>query len=416
MVESQTRGMLALAVALLVVVGLLFAQGPEGAEADPDATVPVWTVDADRVERVRIERADDTLELVREGHRWRMVSPAGFDADPEQVVPLIDGLAAVARGVPVASPEAPEAYGLGDVPEARVTLTMASGLTPEASFGLATPVGYRTYAQTEDGRIVAVAGGLHDRLVAPAASYRDHRVFHFDPTRVRRVVMRSPEGVLDLKGEGATWFLEGYGRADADQVDDVVVGLLDLRFDQYLDAGQRLDAGRYEVEVHLADGSSEVVHVGDTTPMGVVMGTPDGRFGMLYPEALKQLARGPRSVLDPSAFPVDMDRADEVTVELDGRTFHATRNGPTWRSEQVADDVAWAAVAALAEVGATHRHEPPVGAAEGTGKVTVRADGALRVVWLGEVQGDVRLARDAAGGVAYRVVESDLQAFADRVW
>ncbi len=416
MVETQTRGLLALAVALLVVMGLLFAQGPEELEADPEATVPMWSVDGGQVERLTLVRPADTVTLVRDGPGWRIETPFEGPADPERVGAVIDALARVERGVPVPEPEDGAAYGLGATPEAVVSVVSSSGMEQQLRIGQEAPVGYRTYAQRGEGPVVAVAGGLHPLVTESADRFRDHRVFGFDPGEVRRVWIRSPQGTLDLSGERTTWFLAGYGRADADKVDDVVVGLLDLRFDTFLDSGQRVEGGRYEVGVVEASGAEHVLRIGDETPMGVVASTEAGAFGTIYADALKQLDRGPRSVLDPRAFVLDLDRADEVTVELEGRHFHAVRNGPAWESEQVPSDVAYRAVQALAEVAATHRAELPEGASEGHGKVMVRADGALRVIWLGEEQGAFRLAHDGAGGDPYRVVVDDLAVFSDLVW
>jgi hypothetical protein len=415
-IESQTRGLLAMAVALLVVMGLLFAQGPESARVDPEASVPVWSLAASSIERVRITRPDDELLLARDGHGWKVLEPREQGADPDLVASLVSSLSTIERGVPVDDPESLEAYGLGATPEAVVEVTTTAGLVHELVVGLPTPVGYRTYARRPDGPVLAVTGGLHPLVTEPVERYRDHRVFGFEPQRVRRVVIRSPQGVLDLRGEATTWFLEGYGRADADKVDDVVVGLLDLRFDTYLDTDQVVGQGVYEVEVFHDDDDVFVLRLGDQTPMGVVASTADGRFGTIYPEAVKQLDRGPRSVLDPFAFPLDLDRADEVTVQWEGRRFHAVRNGMVWEADGLGEAEAWASVDALSSVAATHRHELPEGDGRGEGQVSIRVDGGLRVVWLGEREGEFVIARDAAGGPAYRVVAADLDAFAQRVW
>ena len=71
---AQTRGMLALAMALVVVMGVLFAQGEPEAEGDPDATESVWTVDASLVERIAIRPAGrDEQVLVRTTTGWDLL-------------------------------------------------------------------------------------------------------------------------------------------------------------------------------------------------------------------------------------------------------------------------------------------------------------------------------------------------------
>jgi len=408
MESSQSRWIVGMAVALVVVVSVLLVQGRQPEPADPDATVRVWQLEADLVDRIALRRAGAEPAVLNRSGEEGWTTADGELADSERVARLLDALSRVERGVQVEEPGPAEDYGLGDPASVEVTLTLRSGLDRVLRVGTKVPTGYRTYAQVPGGPILAVQGDLPSVLDPGPTGWHDPKVFRFEPGQARRVVIESAQGTLDMEGQGTDWVLHGYGRADPDAVDDVVMGLLDMRFDAYLDGDQVVGDPRYVVTVTEADGDVHSARIGASTPMGITTSTRDGRFGAVFEGLVEQLGRGPNDVGDPRAFPVDLERADEVTVEGGEQRFYAVRNGPSWGAPTLDEGAAWRGIQALSEVAATYRSEPPAGRSTGTGRVTVRSGDEERTVQIGERVDDFWVATDPSGGGPYRVVAEDL--------
>jgi hypothetical protein len=401
---SQTRWLIGLGLALVALIVALSIQGEADTTSDPNLSAEVWSVDADQITTIRIEGPEGALRLNREGDRWWLVEPVRSKAEPERVQAALDALA-IRLGKPVVgvTPDQYAEFGLGEPPHLRVVVGLEQGLERTLDIGLPTPVDFQTYARAADGSVVAVPGDLNRALGERAEVFRDHRMFDVDPSEVRAVTLWSPEGKLRMVGQGKHWALEGFGRADPVKVDDVVMGLLDLRYDVLWDTGQAIGAPTHGAIVELEDGSTQELRVGESTPMGVASSTSDGRFGTLYAEMLAQLGRGPTSIAATEAFPVDLDTADEIRVEVDGLTVVARRNGPAWEADGRRADLVYGAVRALSEVPAHYRLDPPTGAASGAGQIVVREGDRLLVVLLGEEVDGFRIVMDAAHEIPYRV-------------
>ncbi len=417
MEASQTRLSLGLGGALVVVVGLL------ALTSDPDPTdpegddVPLWQVAPDTIVAVELERAlpDDgqrerrDLALEQRAAGWFLTEPFQDRADDDAVRALFR-LLALQHGEAVEEAMDPSEYGLGDPPLVRVTVHTKSGLERELWVGAKVPTGYRTYVRVPDGPVLTVAGDGHRVVTERVESFRDHRMLRVDPAMVRHVELFGPDGRLVIDGQGRSWGLEGWGRVEPNAVDDVVMGLLDLRYDLIWEQDTWVEDPEYGAVVREEGGESVRLHVGRETPMGRVASTSDGRYGLMFPELVKQLGRGPTSVLDPDALPIDMERADAVRVELGGASVQATRNGPEWTIPGVDPAAAWGAVSTLAEAPAVYRFERPEGPFD-AGRVEIREGDRTLTLRLGPVVDGLRAVVDDAHPWAYRMSESDLQAF-----
>lgn len=409
MEHTQARMMTALAAALVAVTALLYLAKPEPEPADPDATSLVWEVDADDIVEIRVAREEGALRLVREADRWELVEPLRSATDEDQVQQLLDALDGMGRGVPIEAPGALEDYGLGDPPVAQVTVTLRDGTTRAADVGDAAPVGHRTYVRAADGGVAAVNGRPGRVLTDPASRFRDHRIFTFRPQDVRRVTLDGPEGTLSVHGQGERWWLDGFTRADPDRVDDLVVGLLDLRFDVLMDFGDLANPTRIAV-VELEGGGRQVLYVGEQTPMGVVTWTDAGLSGATYADALALLGQGPTDLGDPQAFPIDLERVDLVAVTAGHERVEAVRDGPGWRVAGREDPDAQVAIDRLAEAAIHYRRDPVPPITESWAVVEIREGDATYVIDVGQpIESSWRVARDRAGGAPYLVPLHDLQ-------
>ena len=249
-------------------------------------------------------------------------------------------------------------------------------------------------------------GGRSELLLEPSGAFRDHRVFRFDPGEVRAVRITQDEKVLDVSGQGTRWWVEGFTRADPDRVDDLVMALLDLRFDRVMDL-EAPAAPRAIVEIGFEDGSAQVIEVGERTPMGDVVRGPNAT-GMVFPESLAVLGIGPTDVGDRRAVPLHLDKDDRIELQTAEGTWTATRAGATWSSSDRGGPETVARLKALGGASIAYRMEPvsPPETVFATVRL-IRGEHA-KVIEIGPEQDGFHRARDLDGGEPYRIRAAEL--------
>ncbi len=402
--RSQTRLVVALSLLLAAVAALLWGQGRPTTEETDEATAPVWTVEQGRVRRLEIDRAEGgRLVLERRDDGWWVREPEEAVADAARVEDLAGQLAALRRAIPVESAPG-EAFGLGTPPTARVRWVDDAGESQVLVVGERAPAAYRTYVLTAEGGVGAASGDPSALLLAPAEDYRDQRVFRFDPAEVRAVRIAFPEHVLDVRGEGRSWHLGGFGRAEPDRVDDLVMDLLDLRFDEE-QPDLAVAEPRITVDVTLADGSAETLLLGPSEGFGFPARAPDGRTGRVFDGVEKMLGRGPTDVGQRTAFQLRLDVAERVVVTRGGRSFEAVRDGPGWTAPPLDPGVVYDRLSALSSLPVERTLAPAGPSDPPEATVTIHEpppiDGGAPFVvtfLVGPIQPDgTRTVRDAAG-------------------
>ncbi|HHO54708.1 MAG TPA: DUF4340 domain-containing protein [Deltaproteobacteria bacterium] len=409
---------LVLSAILIVVSGILWWQGrqPRDDPSDPEATEPVWAVSADEIQAVTLQRRGDTVRLEQLGGTWWVTAPARSLADRGQVQDLLSTLASMERGIPIEAPGGDLApFGLGDPPTTRVVITTGAG-EQTLEVGDRAPVGYRTYARGAGGGVVAVRGDANAALQVPASRFRDHRIFRFDPGAVRSVRIVGPSGELEVSGSGHDWWIEGFSRAEPDRVDDLVMGLLDMQFADILDETEGIESPTYDVHVTLEDGTVHRLRTGVETPLGTrveAWGDPEvgRRIGLILPELLLQLGRGPTDVGIRTAFRIHLDRSDRVIATFGEARVEASRSGPTWSAPPLSEGAAYDLVQALADVGITYARVPPEPPGAPWGQLEVHEADRVRRVIVGEpvIEG-YHHAVDADGGAPFRIPAEELAA------
>lgn len=415
--RTQTRLIGALSLILIGASSLLWWQErePEIEVSDPEATEDVWQVSVDQIQAVVLQRAAATVRLEQgDDGAWWVVEPFSALADRGQVQDLLSTLAAVQRGIPIDAPGGDLApFGLGTQPTVRVTITTEAG-QQVLEVGDRAPVGYRTYARGISGGVVAVRGDANAALQVPASRFRDHRIFRFDPAAVRSVQIVGPEGVLEVSGAGHDWWLEGFSRAEPARVDELIMGLLDLQFADVLDETEPIEAPTYDVSVSLEGGGLHRLRTGVRTPLGTrveAWGDPEAghRIGLVLPELLLQLGRGPTDVGIRTAFRVRTDHSDRVNATFGTTQVEASRSGPSWTADGLSEGAAFDLVQALADVGVTYDRIPPPPPQDAWGRIVVHEDDRVRRVIVGEAIVDGHHhAVDEDGGAPFRVPADEL--------
>ncbi len=407
--------MVGLSVVLLGLSLALWSGSEPGVAVDTDATSPVWEVQAESVTQVEVTTADGVIGLDRTDDGWRMTSPMDVPADGARVDAALADVTRVTKGVPVADATVDGSdYGLGSNPSARVKITRGDGTTTLLVLGRETPAGFRTYARGADGGIVAVSGRPMRQLAGAAEAWRDHAVWRFDPAAVRRVRIETQGAVLEVYGEARRWWTEGYTRASPDRVDDLVVGLLDLRFERFEQLD--LDVVDRRVRVDFSGGEALLLELGEAQPDGRVLARVGGERGWLHDSELALLGQGPSDVGDPAAFGFQVDAADTVSVVWKGGAWEARRNGSVWEAAgedpvAVSEEVALLAAASIAyEAG--EAKSPP---GETWATVVVKTGPDTATIVVGVEESGHRRAYDSAGGSPFLIPSADLRVISDRM-
>ncbi len=346
--RAQTRLVIGLSIVLSSLAGLLWWQGsPTTAETD-EATEAVWSVDRDALRRLEIDRAGGRLALERRGEQWWLAEPVEALAERAKVEDLVGQLSALATAIPIDATDG-EPFGLGASPAARVTWIPVEGAASVLVVGTRAPAAYRTYVRTASGGVGAADGDPTALLQAPVDDFRDKRVFRFEPAEVRSVRIAFPEHVLEVRGQGRSWHLTGFGRAEPDRVDDLVLDLLDIRFDEEV-ADLVPGPGFATVDVGLASGEQHTLILGASEGYGFPARAPDGRAGRVFDGVEKMLRRGPTDVGQRTAFQLRPDVADLVRVDGPSGSFEARRDGPDWVSPPHDAGAVYDRVAALSSL------------------------------------------------------------------
>lgn len=402
MSEAQLRLATMMSVALLGMSALLYFWEPEDKPKDEDATADVIDVAADDVTRVTVRNRHGEVVLARgEGDRWTVEAPYQAPADEWKVRDLVGAIAGLDKGIPLSGDAA--GYGLGDPPEASVTLATAKG-EQVLSIGKLAPVGRKTYVKTASGALAAVDGDLVARVDIEPGEFRDHKVVEFVVADVAEVTIAG-EHTLRVYENDAGWWIDGFTRANPDRVEDLLLGLLDLRFDRFVDVvatGGVTDA-HTTVTIIEKDGDRRVIRVGDNFPDGTMVAVDGASTGMVRTDALKLLGQGPTDVGDEYAFPLDAVRATKIAVRLGDDRFTLEKAAGGWTRDGQPEPKAQAAIEALRAASIHYRLEPAPELTQDFGAIAVHTGEELRVIDVGQVVDRFHVVRDRSGGSPYLV-------------
>lgn len=415
MQEAQLRLGTIMVVVLLVVSLIVRFWEPEEAPADENATAQVWKVDAEQVDKIALDRPEGKILFARDGDAWRVVEPYQALADDAVVSDLASDLERVEFGYPVDGAD-PAKLGLGEPPVARVVLTLKDQSTRELVIGNKAVDKRKTYVRLADGSVVAVAADVSALGLRPD-EFRDRNVMRFKIPEVTSVVIAGPEGTLDLSKKDNRWWLGGFSRADDRRVEDLLLALLDLRFDQIGDASLvPITDGFFDVTVTLQDGTTKVLHADMPTAKDepVAISAEGGLTGRVTGEVIAFLGQGPPDVGDPAAFPVDVTAATQVDVTLGGSSLTITRKDDLWQVDGKEDPRVDRLLAALSDSSVHYRAASVPAATEKYGSIHA-------VLGVGERTYDVyqlvdesfRVVQDEGGGGPYLVPADQVDAIAN---
>lgn len=394
---------------LMVIAGALWYLGPADPTRDEAESAEVWSVQADQVTEIRMVREADTFVVKREGDEWQISEPYVGVGDTYRIRDLINDLSDVHYGRPLEGINADD-VGLGVVPTAVVTLKMLDGSEKVLTIGDAAPTGQRTYVRDLEGGIAMISGKLPG-VIVPAEIYRDSRIFHFRVQDVTHVEINGPHGILDVtrNADGSYW-VKGWTRAEVSKVEDLLMDLLDTRFERFGPPQDLPEAGAgpaYEVTIDQANGPTESVVFGNPSGTGDIFAEVRGGLtGLVTEKALKGISRGPKDVGDQVGFPVDPTASTKLAIVLGDKSFVADKSAEgAWTVSGTATDRVPDILEAIGTATIQYQRDPIPAITEVYGSIVATEGGRERAYDIGQLIGDQRVVRDRAGGEPYFVPE-----------
>jgi hypothetical protein len=228
---------LLIAVALLAVLGgATWWSNKKQAATKTDTTTKILSIPADGVDEVRLTNPQRTIDVKREGGKWRITQPEALPGDNDAVTTLVSALSSLnAETVVDEKPADLAPYGL-KTPTLDVKVTEKGGKTDNLLIGDETPTGSGSYAKlASDPRVFTIASLVKNNIDKAPNDLRDKRLMTFDSDKITRVTLQAsgkPEIEFGKNGQNEWQILKPRPlRADGSQVESLVGNLKDVRMD-----------------------------------------------------------------------------------------------------------------------------------------------------------------------------------------
>jgi hypothetical protein len=345
-VKLGSRELVSLGLALLALVSVaavvVTRHEPTTAEKDARASNLLASFREEEVTRVELRRGANVVVVERsaDGSTYSLRGPTSESADPAAVERLIDalGFATPIRRLGAADPGP---LGL-DPPRATLSLVMRGKTTRlERGKDAPTPAGAAYVRVSGDG--VAPFAAVVSREVAAllettADELRDRNLVQLGARDLAELAVERPEGAVRLtRGAGASFHLDGGGRARRDAVEPLLTALGELRAERLVDVGlaerSRGSAPRTLVRLTARDpGQPKVVlELGGSCPEGagtlVIARAKTARAGCVRDEVPRAFAVAREGLLDEAAFWARPDEVETLLIARGGRRLVLTRAG-----------------------------------------------------------------------------------------
>ena len=291
-----------LAVILIALGAYIYRYESEPVETDTESSYEkIFDFEAEQIQQIEVRREEnEDVKLERTGgDAWRLLAPIEVDADGVASDALVNAAASLERERVVAEGELNLAdFGL-DAPQLELELTVKDASQPTTLlFGDETPTGSNLYATLAGGnQVFVMAGSSKYALEKSGWDLRDKRVLRFNRDGVKTVVVKLPEKQFTLARVSVDFWNVAepvLTRADRYKASGLVSMLESTKMQelvtesagdvsQYAQYG--LDSPTYQVEIQLADGSSDTLLLGDQQGTNYYARNPDRPLVYLIAES-----------------------------------------------------------------------------------------------------------------------------------
>jgi hypothetical protein len=303
----------------------------------------VLSLNPSEVTRLRIVSGDSEVVLRRRGNGWQLGEKSKDRAATVEVERLLQTAAELQfldriDGREIGGEKNLGKYGLRN-PKRRIEFDGPRKVV--LHLGKEGANEDRLYVRVGDSRdVYLVSDRILRQAFRPAGDFRDRRLTDLRPAQIDRVLIRRPDGEIELVQEARGWKMVRplHVPADGARVAEFLNFLLGLRVTEYIseDSG---DLGTYGI----VEGQKEITFYaeGSDRPQTLRLGT--GQNGELYgqftardsvyrlpAEAAELLDITPATLRDRKLLPVNLDIVDRIRITSPERTLVLNRDGEGW--------------------------------------------------------------------------------------
>jgi uncharacterized protein DUF4340 len=349
-----------LILAIIVLAGVAYfrffeMKRPSTEEARRQAQNMV-NFDRTKIDGIVIQNGDQKIEIRRRDNKWRLETPIKDQADSAMVETLLSDLenwqkegTIPAKEIDTDKSKLAE-YGLNN-PKLKLKL-LGHDRPPEILFGKDAAIEGRMYVRFQNSKETFLAGqSVKKDIDKKPEEFRDRKLTNLSNAQVRRVVLKTPAGEMEVEKKDTRWDILKplRARADDQKVNDLIsqvtsarieqfvaddrgdlrtYGLAESRgsitlFDQEQKKDQRVEIGE-SIKVAGRDDKGQMLQIGSTPEKEkdqvYVRFAPRGSVYTLPKKIEEILNTKPADLRDNHLVRIDTNILDRITIDGSGKT------------------------------------------------------------------------------------------------
>jgi len=311
--------------------------------------------DRSKIDGIIIQNGDQKIEIRRRDNKWRLETPIKDQADSALVESLLSDLENWQKDgtIPAKEIDADKSklaeYGLNN-PKLKLKL-LGRDRPPEILFGKDAAMENRMYVRFQNSKETFVAGqSVKKDIDKKPEEFRDKKLTDLSTAEVRRVVLKTPAGEMELEKKNAHWEILKplRARADDQKVNDLIsqvtsariggfvaedrgdlrpYGLAEPRgsitlFDQEQKSDQKIEIGE-SIQVAGREDKGQMLQIGSVPEKEkdqvYVRFAPRGSVYTLPKKIENILNAKPADLRDNHLVRIDTNILDRITINAPGK-------------------------------------------------------------------------------------------------
>src|SRR5262249_52211614 len=232
-------------LAMIVLAGVayfrFFEMKRPGTEEARRQSQNMVNFDRSKIDGIIIQNGDQKTEIRRRNNKWRLETPIKDQADGALVETLLSDLEnwQKERTIPAKEIDADRTklaeYGLNN-PKLKLKL-LGHDRPPEILFGKDAAMEGRMYVRFQNSKETLVAGQTVKKDIdKKPEEFRDRKLTDLSNAQVRRVVLNTPAGEMELEKKDTYWDILKplRARADDQKVNDLISQVTSARIGEFV--------------------------------------------------------------------------------------------------------------------------------------------------------------------------------------
>ena len=349
-----------LILAIIAVAGVAYFRFVEmkrpGTEEARRQAQNMVNVDRTKIDGIVIQNGDQKIEIRRRDNKWRLETPIKDQADASLVETLLSDLENWQKEgtIPAKQIDADKSklaeYGLNN-PKLKLKL-LGHDRPPEILFGKDAAMEGRMYVRFQNSKKTFLAGqSVKKDIDKKPEEFRDRKLTDLGNAQVRRVVLKTAAGEIELEKKDTRWEILKplRARADDQKVNDLIsqvtsahigqfvaddrgdlrpYGLAEPRgsitlFDQEQKKDQKVEIGE-AIKIAGREDKGQTLQIGSTpekeTNQVYVRFAPRGSVYTLPRKLEEILNTKPADLRDNHLVRIDTNILDRITIDAPGKT------------------------------------------------------------------------------------------------